>query len=83
MAKYDPLYHYLMKLEEKRITLPFEDVEEIIGKKLPESAYEYQEWWANETSKDTSHIQCLAWRNAGYKASVNIDGKFVTFEKAD
>lgn len=38
MAKYDPLYHFLVKQGGKMITLSFDDVEKIIGKKLPKSS---------------------------------------------
>ena len=67
MPKYDPLEAYLKRRGSPEIELAFEEVERIIGSKLPESASRPQ-WWANETSPDSSHVQCKAWRNAGYDA---------------
>src|SRR5579875_1352586 len=49
------------------IELAFEEVERIIGTSLPDSAARPQ-WWANETNPDSSHVQCRAWRTAGYDA---------------
>ena len=36
---------------------------------LPNSAQRPQ-WWANEVSPDSRHVQSRAWRNAGYDASL-------------
>ena len=30
------------------------------------SAHKYREWWANEKSADTSHVQAKAWMAAGW-----------------
>ena len=67
MAKYDPLGAYLSRRGSPEIELAFEEVERIIGSKLPETASRPQ-WWANETNPDTRHVQCRAWQDAGYDA---------------
>lgn len=67
MAKYDPPGAYLSRRGSLEIELAFEEVERIIGSKLPETASRPQ-WWANESSPDTRHVQCRAWRDAGYGA---------------
>ena len=67
MAKYDPLGAYLSRRASPEIELAFEEVERIIGSKLPETASRPQ-WWANETNPDTRHVQCRAWQDAGYDA---------------
>lgn len=67
MAKYDPLGAYLTRRGSPEIELAFEEVERIIGSRLPETAARPQ-WWANEASPDTRHVQCKAWRDAGYDA---------------
>ena len=64
MAKYDPLGAYLSRRASPEIELAFEEVERIIGSKLPETASRPQ-WWANETNPDTRHVQCRAWQDAG------------------
>ena len=67
MAKYDPLETYLVRRGSDELELGFADVERIIGEELPESSRRPQ-WWANETNPANSHVQCRAWRNAGYDA---------------
>ena len=67
MAKYDPLEAYLNRRGSAEVELAFEEVERIIGTRLPDSASRPQ-WWANETNPDGSHVQCMAWRSAGYDA---------------
>jgi hypothetical protein len=67
IAKYDPLQAYLTRRGNAEFELAFEEVERIIGTALPASASRPQ-WWANETNTETSHVQCRAWRDAGYDA---------------
>lgn len=67
MAKYGPLGAYLRRRGSPEIELAFEEIERIIGSKLPETASRPQ-WWANETNPDTRHVQCSAWQDAGYDA---------------
>ena len=66
MAKYDPLEAHLSRRSEDEFELGFAEVERIIGGDLPPSASRPQ-WWANESRAD-GHVQCRAWRNAGYDA---------------
>lgn len=74
MAKYDPLGAYLSRRASPEIELAFEGIEQIIGSKLPETASRPQ-WWANETSPDTRHVQCTAWQDAGYDAFLLARGR--------
>ncbi len=80
MGKYEPLQKYLeqRKNTHKDIYLSFAKIEEIISDKLPPSAFEYREWWANELVG--SHVQAQAWMNAGWKVeSVDFTRKSVRF----
>ena len=81
MAKYDPLYDFLNRQDAQRIVFTFDEVARLIGEEFPESAYKYPEWWANENSDDSSHVQRHAWMKAGYKASADLDRKIVSFER--
>jgi len=80
MSKYDPLKHHLALQTASELTLSFPQIEKLIGGPLPLSAMRPQ-WWANETSSSTAHIQCLAWRQAGYEAFLYA-GRKVKFRKA-
>ena len=65
MKKYEPLGNYLAALPvgENSVTLTFGEIEEIIGAKLPFSATNHREWWANQDyGSRASH-----WQNAGFK----------------
>jgi hypothetical protein len=39
-------------------------IEAILGCRLPDTARERPQWWANEVG-DTRHVQCRAWMDAG------------------
>lgn len=69
MGKYDPLEKYLTRKRDREIELSFADIARIIGGMLPDSAQRPQ-WWANEVSADSRHVQSRAWLNAGYDASL-------------
>ncbi len=49
------------------VELSFPDIERIIGAMLPNSAARPQ-WWANELSQESRHVQRRAWQEAGYDA---------------
>lgn len=71
------LFDYLVhKKDETSLTMTFNQLEEIIRNKLPDSAYIYEAWWAN----DKTHSQAKAWLNAGWKTkSPQLREKRVTF----
>ena len=82
MTKYTPLEDYLCELtksKKKEWNTNFKFIETIIGSKLPPSAFNYKEWWANEKEK-TTKVQCHAWRRAGWiTTSINLSSGTVTF----
>jgi hypothetical protein len=63
MPKNDPLQSYLRNCGQRPVTLTFADVQRIIQASLPNSAYDWDPWWAN----DRTHVQARAWMNAGYQ----------------
>ncbi|WP_448034234.1 DUF7662 domain-containing protein [Bradyrhizobium liaoningense] len=81
MSKYEPLYKYLCSRSLQRLVLTFAEIEEIIGDQLPASAIRPQ-WWENVTDPNTSHVQCRAWRAAGYSAFLVHASSKVRFEKS-
>ena len=54
------------------------EVEKIIGRELPATAYKKREWWSNN---DQTHSQSAAWSDVGYKTCDIILGESVTFKK--
>ena len=80
MKKYEPLGNYLTDLQswETEVTLTFEQVEMIIGAKLPDSAFKYRGWWANQESGS----RAPHWHEAGFKVKpVSMTQKEVTFRR--
>lgn len=65
--KYDPLRDYLIErgASTTTIDLSFAQIESIIGADLPPSAFEYREWWANQTDV-SKRSQARAWIEAGF-----------------
>lgn len=67
MPKYKPLYDYLRRKPGPEVEMSLVQIERVIGAMLPNSASRPQ-WWANERSSETRHVQCSAWLDAGYEA---------------
>jgi len=78
MAKYDPLRDFLKLSGATSIRIPLLFVEQMVGG-LPQAAYRQEAWWANEDQKSTRHVQCKAWREAGYHAKLDRTLPAVTF----
>jgi hypothetical protein len=79
MSVYDPLQRELTRTTSPAVTLSFAQIEGLIGRSLPKSAYEYEAWWSNEDGSATRHSQCRAWKLAGFNAQANRSPRTVTF----
>ncbi len=79
-SKYHPLFDHLQKSQQPEVTLTFSKVEELLGCKLPASAWTKRAWWSNRDSKGA--LQASAWVNAGYHVeSVDLEQQAVKFQK--
>lgn len=75
-GKYQSLERHLHRVG--ATTMSFSEIETLVGA-LPESAYRWRPWWAN----DSSHVQARAWLEAGLKViAVDSHRRTVTFGKA-
>jgi hypothetical protein len=84
MGKYDALYHFLEHIQPnvRERTLTFDEMEKILGFKLPKSAYAYRQWWANSTSP-RQHPYAQSWLAAGWTVdTVNQQDKWVRFRRS-
>ena len=80
MSKYAPLTGYLSSSGMDYIPMTFAEVEEVIGDKLPRSAFEYRPWWSNNPS---NHVNADSWLRAGYKTeNVDMAERKLAFRKA-
>ena len=78
-SKYDPLGNHLSKLRIDKWRASFEDIEDILGFRLPFSAYKHSAWWANEKHPKT-HVQKKVWQSAGWGTEgLNKEARTVTF----
>ena len=64
MPKYEPLARHLAKSQGQAIELSFDEVEKILGLRLPGSARRHAAWWSNHGG---SHVQAQAWLAAGFE----------------
>lgn len=84
-SKYDALYKHLTNLSygtSNRLSLTLSEIETILQCKLPESAYQYAQWWGNET--DPTRVHARSWQDAKFKVvEVDLNGQnpSVVFEK--
>ncbi|MBD3730912.1 MAG: hypothetical protein IE933_14530 [Sphingomonadales bacterium] len=73
--KYRKLTEYLANLDRTEWMASFEQIEEILGFALPDSARQYQAWWSNQMRS-----QSLGWQSAGWKATaLDLKAECVTF----
>jgi len=70
-SKYIKLKEYLKNYT---VAISYNDIEKIIGEKLPQSAYVHRAWWSN-----TGHEHAKTWTEAGWKVEEVEIGKSVTF----
>ena len=77
-SAYEPLRHHLSNLDGAAVTLSFWEVQKILNRSLPRSAFTTQAWWSNERTH--THAR-YGWLAAGWRVtSVNMNGLSVTFE---
>jgi hypothetical protein len=82
-GKYAPLFDWLKARGQavQLVSLPFREVERLLGGPLPRSARTHRAWWANAVSG--GHVWAAAWLQAGWRvAHVERQGGWVRFERA-
>ena len=79
-GKYANLYSHLSNLGGEDWGVTFTELETILGFSLPDSAYLYRPWWANQSK--SGHSQSMAWSVAGWKTSdVDMENETLTFRR--
>ena len=77
-SKYLPLQKHLQNLNGKSWRATFEDVEVILGFKLPHSAYTYAAWWGNHV-QNSRHTR--AWMDIGWEVQdLDLANETLTFQ---
>ena len=79
MSLYEPIRRYLSQAKNSRVALSFGQVERILQRKLPKSAYKHAEWWANNT---TGHSHARSWMEAGWRTeNVKLAQRTLVFSR--
>jgi CBS domain-containing protein len=82
LGTYAPLASHLRKAPSSAltVTLTFDQIEGILKKELPRSAFQYRAWWSNDPTKP----QSAAWLDEGWRTNaVNMTERRLTFVRAD
>ena len=80
MSKYAPLEDHLRDTGQESVPMTFADIEQVIGAKLPQSAFTHRAWWSNNP---TNNVMTRAWLEAGYMtAEVDMAAHKLVFCKA-
>jgi hypothetical protein len=80
MGKYEPLPQFLAHKAGTTHRLGFDQIERVLGFKLPKSAYEHEAWWSNNP---TGHSHSRSWLEAGWRTQdVDLQARKVTFQRA-
>jgi hypothetical protein len=61
-------------------SLSFREIENILGSPRPTSAHFHPAWWSHE-DRDTRHVQCKAWLDAGFLVDADISHPVVVFNR--
>ena len=81
-AEYLPLHTYLRDRYANTVVLTFDEVEDLIGFKLPALARVEKEWWADADDDGVPSAQARAWTEANRTATANLLAHNVVFERA-
>jgi hypothetical protein len=79
-ASYQSLADFLREHPEDKWDARFEEVERVLRRPLPGSAYRHQAWWANQAGP--GHSQTHGWRSVGWRTTkLDLEGRRVRFER--
>ena len=78
MGKYAPLGEYLRKQKVTLVPMTFEEIERVIGGKLPKSR-RYPAWWSNNPF---NNVMTQVWLDAGFETEqVDVEDHRVVFRR--
>jgi len=79
MGKYAPLGDYLRKQNADSVPMRFDDIERIVGSKLPEKSQRQRTWWSNNPD---NNVMTKVWLDAGFRTEqVDIDARRLVFRR--
>jgi predicted CopG family antitoxin len=79
MSEYQQLAQHLSAITTETWPASFSDIERIIGRRLPPSAYQHRPWWSNNTANSA---MTRIWVAAGWKSEqVDMAGQRLVFRR--
>ena len=80
MSKYAPLGDFLRAQTHAEVPMTFDQIERVIGAKLPNS-HRYRAWWSNNAFNS---VMTKVWLDAGFRtAQVDMDGRKLVFRRIE
>jgi hypothetical protein len=80
VSKYEALPQFLGRVGGTAHRISFDEIERILGFKLPKSAYKHEAWWSNNA---TGHSHARSWLKSGWRTeSVDLAKRQVTFRSS-
>jgi hypothetical protein len=79
MNKNQPLLEHISNSGVETITLTYQELEGILGLKLPKTAINYRAFWKN--SKNRKRVQSLLGLSSSYACKVRLKERIVIFQK--
>ena len=77
--KYGPLTEFLRRQSRALVRMSFDEIERVIGAKLPPSATQHRAWWSNNAE---NNVMTKAWKDAGFESeAVDMKGRRVAFRR--
>jgi hypothetical protein len=77
--KYDPLTDFLRRQTHSVVRMSFDEIERVIGAKLPPSARQHRAWWSNNAE---NNVMTKAWKDAGFESEdVDMKARRVAFRR--
>jgi hypothetical protein len=79
MSKYEPLTEFLRHQRAGEVRMSFEQIERVIGDKLPPVAQRHRAWWSNSPS---NNVMTKAWLEAGFRSEqVDMSARKLVFRR--
>jgi len=79
MSKYDPLGHFLARTRHNEVPMTFEEIEKLLGFRLPPKAQQIRAWWSNNPD---NNVMTKVWLGAGFKTEqVDVDSRKLVFKR--
>ena len=77
--KYEPLTEFLRRQPGAVVRMSFDEIERVIGAKLPPSATHHRGWWSNNPQ---NNVMTKAWKDAGFESEdVDMNTRRVAFRR--